>query len=269
MDIFDRKNRMKDKSKLIETENVWACGDGSPFLIEESPNLKVIFDDPNPVPPQRLNKENRDYWNNFEGPEGIRNIIAMAYLRHPNPVIRLEATCLVGQKEREKLMVGNILVQRLADSSLEVQEAAAESIWKRGRGELVNALNFLQGLDESPGDDCNGQWWTPEDVWRALKLLINVRPQQEMEFKTEFMRCWCWRDDRLMSLGLELLAIRSKYGGFLGEGKSFAIKIGAELNGIGGFETMMIVFKAIDRLLGSEAVRDLESAWHEVGGWFA
>ena len=63
MKLLKKVSPKHKKQDLIEVSNNWGIGDGTPLLVERNPDLKLIFQNPNPRPPQHLTKKNIDYWN--------------------------------------------------------------------------------------------------------------------------------------------------------------------------------------------------------------
>lgn len=165
-------------------------------------------------------------------------------------------------------MVGLVLAQRLAVDREEVRRLAAEAIWKRGREELQETMNYLAGNDEYPGEDGNGAFVRPEHVRSALQTLYDANPSGEKDFKDALFHGWCWHDDRLAGLGRQLMKIWREHQTFLDEpSRKAAIQVGNELHSIGGLDAMRLMFRPVTLLAGSVAANDLNHAWSGIGGW--
>ena len=116
-----------DRNSLIEVRNTWGIGDGSPLLVQETPDLDAIFTDPAPAPPQRLHESNRSYWER-QTVEHVREALRAAYLSHPNPRVREVAIHTAPPSYGG--VVAQMLVDLLADPVDAVRAAAADKISK-------------------------------------------------------------------------------------------------------------------------------------------
>ena len=57
---------------------------------------------------------------------------------------------------------------------------------------------------------------------------------------------------------------------YLGENKKRVRELGEALNKLGGFNTMLSIYNALQAMGGHPVdLRELECAWHEVGEWLS
>jgi len=87
--IFRRKAAASTGRDLIEVHNPWAST-GTPLLVEWCPDLEKILTDPHPQLPLPESLRQDSYWAN-QSTEIIRHLLLCAYLRHPDPQVRLAA----------------------------------------------------------------------------------------------------------------------------------------------------------------------------------
>jgi tetratricopeptide (TPR) repeat protein len=107
--------------------NIFKIGDGSPLVLEISPNLERIFTHLTPQAPLQANTKNETFWAE-ETLENQRKHLVMAYLHHPDPAVRGQMIPLTAQFDA--IGIRSLLVDLLADTEPEVRKAAAETIWR-------------------------------------------------------------------------------------------------------------------------------------------
>lgn len=254
----------------IQVADPWGVGGPGPFILERKPDMAAILSAPNPKPPKPETQ-----WNSApsiviggDPSENTRGYLAMAYMRHPDAEVRAATIRFVGSHPRKKLMVGLVLAQRLAIDREDLQRVAAEAIWKRGREELQETMNYLAGNDESPGDDGNGASVMRGHVRTALQILHDANPSGEKDFKDALLHGWCWHDDRLAGLGRQLIEVWFDRKTFLDErSKKVAGSVGADIHSIGGLDAMKMMFRPVTLLAGTTAAAELNHAWSGIGGW--
>lgn len=252
---------------LIQVDDPWGEHGTGPFILEQNPDIEAVLSSPKPNPPKP-----EAQWNAYRVISGdeTRSYLAMAYLRHPDPEVRKATIRFVGSRPRAKLRVGCVLAQRLAVDVLDIRSMAAKAIWMRGAEELREAMNYLAGNDESPGDDGNGSRVSREDVRTALQVLRDANPADEKDFIGALLRAWCWHDDRIAAQAGLLVQLWFEKGTFLdGESMNAAREVGTTLHSIGGFDVMKVVLRPLTLLAGSTAERELELAFDGIGGWIA
>lgn len=170
------------KRKEIEVANNWGIGDGTPLLVEVSPDLEQLFSDPDPPAPQKLTDRNRKYWESADL-KTKRNGLAMAYLQHPNPEVRRTTIDLV--RDIDTSGVAQVLVDLLADADPSVRKAAARSIWKRqGDNNCKFAVHALRDeirghVHGLLGTTTAGLTLGRDKAIQALDLLVEEAPDQE------------------------------------------------------------------------------------------
>lgn len=115
------------ESSIFEIPNRWGIGDGSPLLVDRSPEIQKIFDPDNSKIPQRSDS----YWR-AAGDLDKQCAIAVAYLSHPEPAVRRQALDEVARHPQRlpgRLVVSQVLVDLLADPDHQVAARTAEVIW--------------------------------------------------------------------------------------------------------------------------------------------
>ncbi len=157
---------------IIQVPNPWGVGDGTPFVIEQHPNLQRIFSDPNPQPPHQITAQNRSYWDK-QDQQTVRVALAMAYMSHPAPEVR---TATIGfAKDIGGLGISQMLVNLLADSSPDVSTEAAKTIWEQERS--ANCKYAIEKLrDEMEGYETI---LGPTTAQQALNLLVKHAPDEQ------------------------------------------------------------------------------------------
>ena len=256
--------------ETVEVSDPWGVGGEGPFILEKKPDIPPILSARNPRPPK-----SEERWNNSPSiviggcsAENTRCYLAMAYMRHPDAEVRAATIRFVGSRPRKELMVGLVLAQRLTVDREDVQRIAAEAIWKRGREELQETMNYLAGNEESPGDDGNGATVLQGDVRMALRILHDANPSHESEFRDALLYGWCWHNDRLAGLARRLIEVWFARKTFLDEqSKEVAKSVGTELHSIGGLDVMKLMFRPVTLLAGCTAAEELNHAWSGNGGW--
>jgi hypothetical protein len=191
MSIFDRMfgKTKKDVDKYFEVPNRYGVGDGTPLIVLANPDLEQLFNAPTAPVPQKLTDRNRSYWEKA-GTAEIKEALAIAYLQHPNPLIRLKAIGYI--RDVYSLLVTQILVDLLTDVSPDVGKAAADLIWVRkiddyckfpvqalrdeirGYSQLGGASNLALGREKAiKALDLLVSSAPNEDAWRGIKRLID------------------------------------------------------------------------------------------------
>ena len=259
-----RKKRQPSASagRLIEVQNKWGV---APLLVEQRPDLKRIFSDPNPQPPQRIVTEmDRVYWER-QDKDDIRRHLGMAYLSHPAPQVR--AATILYVKEFKAMDITNALADLLADPSSEVRSAAATVIWERAddpdpdKNSVAFTIRILRDEILRTGHVSH---MSSEEAAQALVLLRNAQPARRDDFNKWLMYAWCRSDEELAEYGYNLLDIYSKHKSFLGAAKEATRQVGTE---IGNINAMQVIHQAIQPTLGSTAGRELEACWSGIGQW--
>jgi hypothetical protein len=253
-------------SELIEVPDPWFDGGSGPFILEKRPDIPAILSAPNPRPPKPEAQWNEEH---LRDPEYTRKSLAMAYLRHPDAQVRADTLIYVGSQPTSSFRVGISLAQRLTvDPVKDLRRVSALMIWKRGSEELLNAMSYLAGNDESPGDDGNGALVSREDVRTALQILHDANTAGEADFRDALIQAWCRHDERLADLCGSLVRIWLEHRAFGSERlRVSAREIGEALYAAGGVDAMKLMFRPVTLLAGSEAADGLNHAWSGIGGW--
>jgi tetratricopeptide (TPR) repeat protein len=125
---YEQALRLNPQDALIEVPNRWGEGpDGCPLVVELRPHLERIFTDPHPPLPQRLTRDNCEFWEGAP-PFYVREVLASAYLSHPDPNVRLTTLRLTKEIWAQKPVPHN-LIDALADPSQDVRVATAQVLW--------------------------------------------------------------------------------------------------------------------------------------------
>jgi hypothetical protein len=253
-------------SEPIEVPDPWFDGGSGPFILEKRPDIPTILSAPNPRSPKPEAQWNEEH---LRDPEYTRKSLAMAYLRHPDAQVRADTLIYVGSQPTSSFRVGVSLAQRLTvDPVKDLRRVSALMIWKRGSEELLNAMSYLAGNDESPGDDGNGALVSREDVRTALQILHDANTAAEDDFRNALLEAWCRYDPGLAQLCGSLVSIWLESRTYSNEpSRTSARQIGEALYSAGGLDAMILAFRPITLLAGSEAADDLNHAWSRVGGW--
>jgi hypothetical protein len=183
MGTFDRifGKTKKDADNYFEVPNKYGVGDGTPLIVLANPDLERVFNAPSAPVPQKLTDRNRDYWKTA-GTAVIKEALFIAYLQHPDPLIRLK---VIGySRDVWTLGVAQVLVDLLADISPDVSKAAADLIWVHG---IDNDCQFSV---KALRDEIRGYSWLlgasdptltlgREKAIKALDLLISSAPNED------------------------------------------------------------------------------------------
>jgi hypothetical protein len=254
--------------EMLEVPDPWGIGEIGPFVLERNPDIHAILSSPHPVSPKPL-----AIWNKYyEHPaEQTREVLAMAYMRHPSAEVRKATVRFVGAQPRTKLSVGLILAQRLTvDPDEDLCRVAAEAIRKRGQEELLETMKYLAANDEDPGDDGKGAIVSRQQVKAALQTLWTASAARPKDFKDALLSAWCAQDLHLVKYGHTLLDLWSNRKTFSDDrSRTVARNVGVELYSLGGIDAMKMIFRPVSLLVGSEAASELNHAWSGVGGWTA
>lgn len=175
-----KKNAKGRPDNLIEVTNNWGIGDGTPLLVEANPNLEQIFSDPNPTVPQQITDKNQSFWEKAELKSKL-NALAIAYLQHPNFVVRKATIDLV--PDIKTVGVANLLVDLLADIDPSIRKAAAKSIWERQndncRFEVLALRDEIRGhIRGLTGTTTAGLSLGRDRAIRALDFLVEEAPDE-------------------------------------------------------------------------------------------
>lgn len=255
--LFKKKQQPRlPVSKLMEVQNKWGV---TPLLVEQRPDLKRIFSDKNPQPPQRIATEmDRVYWER-QDKDDIRRHLGMAYLSHPDHQVREAAIFFV--KEFRTMDITNALADLLADPYSNVRSAAARVIWERAddsdpdKNNLAFIIRILRDEVLRTGYVSHMK---PEEATEALALLRNTQPARKDDFDKWLMYAWCRSDEELAGYGSRLLDIYSKYKSFAGVAKAATQQVGIEIGNTGA---MQVIHQAIQQTIGSTAARELKDTW--------
>lgn len=181
MGIFDRMfgKPKKDVDNYFEVPNRYGVGDGTPLIVLANPDLERVFNAPTAPIPQKLTDRNRGYWEKA-GTAAIKEALAIAYLQHPNPLIRLNVIGYV--RDVQTLLVWQALVDLLTDISPDVGKAAADLIWVRGIDNYcefaVHALrDEIRGYSQLVG--ASALALGREKAIKALDLLVSSAPNED------------------------------------------------------------------------------------------
>jgi hypothetical protein len=252
--------------EMLEVPDPWDIGEIGPFVLERDPDVPAILSAAHPAPPKPL-----AIWNKYyEHPaEQTRQVLAMAYMRHPSVAVKAATIRFVGSQPRSKLSIGLSLAQRLAvDSDEELRRVAAEAIWKRGQEELLETMKYLAGNDEDPGDDGNGAVVSRQQVKAALQTLWTASSARPKEFKDALLSAWCGQDLSLVKYGHTLIDLWFNRKSFSDDrSRTVARNAGVELYSLGGIDAMKMIFRPVSLLVGSDAAAELNHAWTGIGGW--
>jgi hypothetical protein len=144
---------MSEPQRLLDTvevPNPWGLGDGDPFVLPLHPAMSEVF---------------------AETEKAERYKIFFSYLYHPDPAVRL-ATLVEGKQLKIYLGENQAVVDKLADSSPEVRDAAAQLMW-----DSPTAIEFaLRCLSEEIHRTAWSSTMTPEQGLAALELLRQTAP---------------------------------------------------------------------------------------------
>lgn len=187
MGIFDRLfgkpkkdvGNYKDVDNYFEVPNRYGVGDGTPLIVLANPDLERVFNAPTASIPQKLTDRNQGYWEE-ENTAVIKDALAMAYLQHPNPLIRLKVIGYI--PDVRTLGVEQVLVDLLADTFPGVGKAAADLIWEHG---IDNCCKFtvLALRDEIRGHSqlmgASSLTLGREKAIKALDLLVSSAPNED------------------------------------------------------------------------------------------
>lgn len=252
--------------ETLEVPDPWGVGGLGPFVLERRPNINVILSTPNPTPPKPAAE-----WNKYfeHSAEDTREYLAMAYMHHPSTEVREATIRFVGSRPKKELSVGLILAQRLTvDPAEDLRRVAAEAIWSRGQEELLEAMKYLAGNDESPGDDGNGAFVSRPQVRVAIQTLHDTNPASERDFMNALLYAWCWHDERLAGFGQTLIELWLNRKTFSDDqSRTIAREVGVKLHTAGGIDAMKMMFRPVTLLVGSDAASELNHAWSGIGGW--
>jgi hypothetical protein len=193
MGIFDRMfgNPKKAKDSIarpdvenknddyFEVPNRYGVGDGTPLIVSVKPDLERVFNAPTAPIPQKLTNRNRDYWKTASTAE-IKEALAIAYLQHPNPLIRLKVISYI--PDVWTLLVMQASVDLLTDIFPYVGKAAADLIWVRGIDNYceftVKALrDEIRGYSQLTG--ASSLRLGREKAIKALDLLVSSAPNED------------------------------------------------------------------------------------------
>jgi hypothetical protein len=171
-------NVAKAVANTVQVPNRDHFGDGKPLILSASPNLDRIFTDLEPESPLSEGDKNRSYWQG-QDLAAKRNILAIAFLQHPNAAVRLATISLV--QNMRTVGVSDELINLLGDSDASVSRAAAASIWERQKDESCSwALKALR--DEIRGSTSmgatDGLVMGRQKAIRALDVLIESAPNE-------------------------------------------------------------------------------------------
>jgi len=162
----------------VQVANQDRLGDRRPLVLSGSPDLHRIFSDQNPGSPMTDSEQNRQFWQSLTLATK-RNILAIAYLKHPSPAVRLGTIKLV--RDVQTVGVSYEMVNLLGDADLGVSRAAAESVWERERSS--NCEDAVKSLrDEIRGSTSRGTTdglvMGREKAIRALDTLSDCAPDE-------------------------------------------------------------------------------------------
>lgn len=159
----------------IEIDNKWGIGDGTPLLVEASPDLERIFSNPNPTVPQRITAKNREYWESVSVSEKRINLV-MAYLAHPNPEIKISMLQHhIPAEVLNTIGVTDVLTDLLFHSDVEIRHEAAKVVWKCGKASLKGVFNILSSQGMTPSGVI------PNEARRAVEILGDACPPEQKQ----------------------------------------------------------------------------------------
>jgi hypothetical protein len=171
-------NPLPPLPKTVQVPNQHRLGDKRPLILSANPDVSRIFSDPSPASPLMDGEQNLRYWESLDVAKK-RNSLAIAFLQHPNPAVRVATINLVS--DIRTVGVSELLINLLGDSDPAVSRAAAASVWERQRNE--NCTSTVKALrDEIRGTTSMG---TTDGLVmgrhkgiRALDLLIDSAPDE-------------------------------------------------------------------------------------------
>lgn len=170
--------REKPKA-VIEIWNNYGIYDSSPLLVEESPDIEKIFNDPDPPVIQRLSDANREYWSTASA-EDRRITALIGYLQHPDPEVRRAVMKFIPQNQSSMAVMNlwQTLFDRLGgDSDSSVRIAAAKTIWECERS--VNCQFAVEKLKDEIEYGKEQSMVGPTRARKAFQLLIEYAPDQK------------------------------------------------------------------------------------------
>ncbi len=148
----------QEQKATVVIPNVWGLGDGEPFVIPLHPNMAEVF----------AQTDKPDRYKLF-----------FAYLSHPDEAVKL-ATLVEAKKLGVYLGENQAVVDRLADPSPEIRQAAAELI-----SASRTATEFsLRCLSEEISRTAWTSTMTRDQARAALELLREaIAPDKKQEFE--------------------------------------------------------------------------------------
>lgn len=149
--LFGKKDR--EEQGIIKIPNIWGVEDGEPFIIPRHPNVSEVF----------ANAVQDDL-----------NILPFAYLSHPDENVRL-ATISELRKLGDYHLSSQPLVDRLADRSSKVRNAAAEAIWTEPDA-VENALKCLRDEIHRSGF---ASTMSSKEAQKGIDILRNTAPSKQ------------------------------------------------------------------------------------------
>ena len=253
--------RQQNPHPQIEVPNRWGEGDGTPLVVEQHPDLERIFTDPHPPLPQRLTKNNSKYWEGMP-PLYLRQVLAAAYILHPDPKVRLATLRLTKDVWANSPLPQN-LVDALADPSQDVRVAAAQVIWDHSpdaklETKVTFTLACLRDEIERTGITST---MTQAQAQHGLEVLRNCCPDRRTDFNRWIIYVWCRRNKNLAEHGYRLLDIYGQQGSLLGTAEGETRHIG---RAIGNMRDRQIIHHGIRQALGASAAQELEAVWDGV-----
>lgn len=251
-------------SRKIEVKNYLGFGDGTPLIVQEKPNLQAVFADPDPKPPQRLTKRNRDFWGEMDK-KAMRRALTSAYLSHPNAKVRSATLRLAGEAADEQQ-----LADLLVDGSSEVRSAAVDAIWDKSQGTAPgwSSLGFVLRilLDEYKRTGFVSHMSSGQAL-EAIRRLQAGRPDRSEDFNKWLVDAWTRQEEPLSECGYQLLDLFGRVGTFGDSAEQEARGIGGEIYELDGRPAMETLHEAIKLTLGDEPAAQLDVAWRGVGDW--
>jgi hypothetical protein len=159
----------------IEIANEWGIGDGTPLVVEASPNLERVFSDPNPTVPQRITARNREYWESASVKTKQADL-AIAYLSHPNSEVVLRMLQHhIPTEVLNTFGVTDKLTDLLVYPNMEIRHEAAKVVWKCSDAALEGVFTILSSRGMTPSGIA------PRDALGAAEILREHCPSERRQ----------------------------------------------------------------------------------------
>ncbi len=179
---------------------------------------------------------------------------------------KAKSTVFVAQNHRLIPALGpeSILLKALRNAqSREEIIQAGEAVWAEGERGLLYILRWCYPRAAEAS----------QAVGPLLNKLLICPSKNQDQFLKLFMLVWCGEDEELAKLGVALVALQHKYGNFNDfsppEARAAAREIGQKASEIGSIKAMQKLYKAVEKIIGTDAAYGLTFAWNKVGGWCA